>query len=72
MKSQALQKMVRDIFSNETTKAQFESNPEGVLSRYSLTSQERTAVLNTYKNMGLVTSDTPQMEAAIEPMGTWT
>jgi hypothetical protein len=72
MKSQALQELVKKIFSDEKTKAEFMSNPDSVLSRFSLTEQEKKAILNTYNKLGLVTSDSGQIEAVIGPTSLWT
>jgi len=41
MKSPQLQEMVRKIFSDEEIKSQFITSPESVLSRYSLTDDEK-------------------------------
>ncbi len=71
MKSQPVKQLVRKIFSDEKTKQQFLSNPEMVLSQFPLSEQEKRAVLSVHSKMGLVTSDTPQMEAAIKPNITW-
>jgi hypothetical protein len=71
MESQALQELNKKIFSDEKTKQQFISNPEGVISKFSLTEQEKKAVLNAHAKMGLVTSDSPQLEAAIKPTWIW-
>jgi len=71
MKSQALQELVKKIFSDEKTKLRFMSNPDSVLSQYALTEQEKGAVLNTYSKLGLITSDSQQLEAAINPTYTW-
>ena len=71
MKSKALQELVKKIFSDEKTKQQFMSNPESVLSKFSLSKQEKRAVLSAYTKVGLVTSDSPQLEAAIKPEITW-
>jgi hypothetical protein len=71
MKSQALQDLVKKIFSDEKTKAEFMSNPESVLSQFSLTEQEKKAILNTHAKMGLVTSDSGQLEAVIDPTTMW-
>ncbi len=71
MKSQKLQELVKQIFSNEKTKHQFMSDPDSVLSQYDLTEQEKKAVLNTHSKLGLVTSDSPQLEAALKPTFTW-
>jgi len=71
MKSQALQELVKKIFSDERFKQRFISNPESVLSQFSLSKQEKKAVLNTYAKLGLVASDSPQLEAAIKPTSGW-
>ena len=66
-----LQKCIRDIFASEESRKQFESNPEGNLSRYQLTSQEKNAFMTVYSGMGLVTSDSAQMTAAIKAHYNW-
>ena len=71
MKSKALQELVKKIFSDEKIKQQFISNPESVLSNFSLTGQEKRAVLNTQAKLGLVTSDSGQLEEIIGPTGMW-
>ena len=71
MKSQAVKQLVKKIFSDEKIKQQFLSNPEMFLSQYSLSEQEIKAVLSVHSKVGIVTSDTPQMEAAIKPNITW-
>jgi hypothetical protein len=71
MKSQPLQELVKKIFSDEKTKKQFISNPEDVLSKFSLSEQEKKAVLSVHAKIGLATSDSGQLEAMIGPTGTW-
>jgi hypothetical protein len=71
MKSQALQELVKQIFGDEKTKQQFLKDPDGVLSRFNLTKQEKKAVLNTHAKLRLVTSDSPQLEAALDPLDNW-
>jgi lipid A disaccharide synthetase len=71
MKSQALQQFVKTIFSDEKTRQKFESNPDGVLSQYALTEDERKAVLKTHATLGLVTSGSSQLEAALDPTIQW-
>lgn len=71
MKSQAVQELVKKIFSDERTKSQFMSNPESVLAQFNLTEQERKAVLNTHAKLGLVTSDSQQLEATLDPTIIW-
>ena len=71
MKSQALQNLVKHVFNDEKNKAEFISNPEGVISRFNLTEEEKKAVLNTHAKLGLVASDSQQLEAAIVPLVRW-
>ena len=69
MKSQALQELVKKIFSDEKTRQQFESNPDSVLAQFTLTEQEKKAVLNTHTKLGLVTSDSPATRSS--PRSYW-
>ena len=71
MKSQALQELIQKIFSDEKTRHQFMSNPDSILSRTDLTEQEKKAVLRTNTKLGLVTADSPQLEAVIDPTSGW-
>lgn len=71
MKSQALQELIKRIFSDEKTKLQFESDPDSVLVQFSLTEQEKKAVLSTHAKLGLVTGDSQQLETTIVPTGRW-
>jgi len=72
MKSQALQEMIKKVFSDEKTKLQFMSNPHSVLAQFNLTEQEKKAVLNTHAKLGLATADSQQLEAALDPLTYWT
>lgn len=71
MKSQALQEMIKRVFSDESTKQQFLANPNDVMSQYKLTKNERTAVMNTHAKLGLATSNSGQLAASVEPMMYW-
>lgn len=71
MKSQALQDLVKKIFGDKKTRLQFESDPDSVLSQFALAEQEKKAVLKTHAKLGLVTSDSQQLEAAIDPLSNW-
>ena len=71
MKSQAVQELVKKIFGDEKTKLQFTSDPDSVLSKFALTEEEKKAVLNTHAKLGMVTSDSQQLEAAINPTINW-
>jgi hypothetical protein len=70
MESQALQELVRKIFSDEGVRSQFQANPESVLSKFSLTDCEKTAVLNAQAKFGLNANAT-QLEAIIGPNSFW-
>ena len=71
MKSQELRNLISKIFNDEETRTKFKSNPECVLSQFNLTDQEKKAVLKTHAELGLVTSGSPQLEAALDPTITW-
>ena len=71
MKSQALQELVKKIFGDEKTKSQFMASPDSVLSQYNLTEQEKKAVLSIHAKLGLVTSDSQQLEEALDPTFYW-
>lgn len=71
MKSQALQEMIKKVFSDEKTKLQFMSNPESVIAQFKLTEQEKKAVLSTHAKLGLATADSQQLEAVLEPLSNW-
>jgi hypothetical protein len=66
-----MQDLVKKIFSDESTKARFVSDPDSVLSEYSLTEPEKKAMMGTYFKLGLVTGNSQQLETEIGPMGAW-
>lgn len=71
MKSQALQELVKKIFGDEKTKQEFQKDPDSVLTRFDLTEQEKRAVLKTHAELGLVNSDSTQLEAALKDNSGW-
>lgn len=71
MKTQALQELVKRIFGDEKTKAQFLKDPDSVLVQFNLTEQEKKAVMNMHAKLGLVTSDSQQLEAVLGPTSFW-
>jgi hypothetical protein len=71
MESQALHELVNKVFGNEKTKAEFIANPDSVISRFSLTEMEKRAVLSTYAKLKLVTANSPQLEATVDPRSIW-
>ena len=66
MKSQALQELVRKIFSDEKTQQQFRKDPDSVLARYDLTEQEKRAILKTHAKLGLVAAGSEQLETILD------
>ena len=71
MESQALRQLVSEIFGNKETKEAFMKDPESVISRFSLTEQEKKAVLNTHMRLGLVNGDSVALDDTIGPMAMW-
>lgn len=71
MESKALQELVKKIFGDEKTKHQFLKDPDSVLAKFSLTEEEKKAVLKTHAKLGLVTADSQQLEAVINSPGLW-
>jgi N-acetylglutamate synthase-like GNAT family acetyltransferase len=71
MKSNTLQDLIKKVSNDEKIKKQFMSNPESVISQYSLNEQEKKAVLNAHTKIGLATSDSGQLEAVIDPYVIW-
>jgi hypothetical protein len=70
MASKSVQELVKKLFSEEETRAQFQKDPESVLTRFSLSGKEKRSMLATYKRIGL-TSNSPALEATIEPLVFW-
>lgn len=71
MESLALKQLVSTIFSDKDVRAEFIKDPESVISRFSLSEQEKKAVLSTHAKLGLVTGDSIQLEETIGPMSMW-
>jgi hypothetical protein len=72
MESQELKHLVSIIFNDPETRIEFLKNPEVVISRFSLTSQEKKLVLNTHARLNLVLSSSQQLEEDIDPTVLWT
>jgi hypothetical protein len=71
MESQELKRLVSKIFGDKETREEFLKNPENVISRFSLTEQEKRAVLSTHAKVGLVNGDSMQLEDAIGLLNAW-
>ncbi len=66
-----LQKLVKKLISDETTRARFTSDPNGVIKEFGLTRTEKDALLKTQSRLGIVTSNSSSLEAAIDPQTDW-
>jgi hypothetical protein len=71
MESQALQELIKKIFGDEKTKHEFQKDPDSVLAQFSLTEQEKKAVLKTHAKLGLVTTGSEQLEATLDASAGW-
>lgn len=71
MEPRALQELIKQVFSDEKTRAEFASDPDKVISRYPLTAEEKRAVLATHARLGLVTAGYTRMDTIIGPMSIW-
>ncbi len=71
METKALQELVKKVFGDEKTKAEFMSDPKSVMSRFSLTEEEKKAVLTTHAKLGLVTAGSVQLDETIGPYSVW-
>jgi hypothetical protein len=71
MESRSLQDLVKKVFSEEKTRTEFMTDPESVISRFTLTAHEKQAVLATRSRLGLVNGSSPTLDATIEPLIFW-
>ena len=71
MESKKIQEVVKKIFNDEKSKAEFISNPEKFLYKYTLSEQEKKVVLKTHAKLGLITSNSTQLEATVGPLAYW-
>jgi len=71
MQSQSLSELVKKVFGNEEVKKQFMSDPDSVMSQFSLTEQEKRAVLSTHARMVLAHPGSAQTATAIDPLIMW-
>jgi hypothetical protein len=72
MNSHGLQELVKKVFGDEATRAEFVKDPAGVAAKFNLSEDEKRAVLTTHSKFGLISSNSGQLEAAIKPAaGEW-
>ena len=72
MENGKLHRLFKKIFSDEQTRAQFMSSPESVIRQFSLSDEEKKAVLKAHARLGLVTPDSQMLEQEIGPNTWWT
>lgn len=71
MGSKSLSGLVKKVFCDEEVKKQFISDPDSVMSQFSLTEQEKRAVLSTHARMELAYPGSTLASAPVEPMIMW-
>ena len=71
METTALQQLVKKVFSDENTRAEFEKDPEKIIPRFGLTELERNALLTTHTKLGLITAGAPKLGETTGPIGVW-
>ena len=63
--------LVKKIFTDETTKKEFQADPETFISKFDLTATEKKAVLSLQAKTGLVTADGVSFQSNVGPMSGW-
>ena len=71
MQSRSLSELVKKVFGDEDVKQQFISNPDSIMSQFSLTEQEKRAVLCAHSRMELSCPGSTQTVAAFQPLAMW-
>jgi hypothetical protein len=71
VESIALQEMVKMVFGDSKTKEEFISNPDIVMSRFSLTEAEKKAVMSAGFKSNLLSDGSIQLDPAIGPLSLW-
>ena len=71
MESQELKQLISKIFTDKKIREEFMKDPNSVISHFSITEQEKRAVLSTHARLGLVTGDSTQLDETIGPRGMW-
>jgi len=71
VESQELKRFVSMIFNDPETRVEFLKNPDTVISRFSLTEQEKRLVLNTHARLNMVLTGSQQLVEDIDPTAIW-
>ncbi len=68
----AMKELVKRIFSDEATKAQFMAEPDKMMSEYKLSAEERKAMTTTFAHLGTDSSGAATLKSVVAPMDQWT
>jgi hypothetical protein len=71
MESQELKRFVSTIFNDPETRAEFLKDPDTVISRFSLTKQEKRSVLNSHARLNMALTGSQQSAENIDPTAMW-
>ncbi len=71
MESKELKRFVSIIFNDPKTRVEFLENPKSVISRFSLTSQEKKLVLSAHARLNLVLASSRNLEEDINSTALW-
>ena len=66
-----LQDVVRKIFGDEKSKAQFQADPRGFLAKFDLSETDKRAVISTNAKLGLIGSGSTQLAATLKGNEGW-
>lgn len=71
MHSKSLPELVKKVFGDEEAKKQLLSDPDSMMSQFSLTEQEKKAVLSTHARMELACPGATLASAPVGPLAMW-
>lgn len=71
MKPEGLSEFVKKVLADEKTRQQFESDPQSVLSNFSLTEEETRAVMSRQHKLGVAGAGSQELDGPIVPAGYW-
>jgi hypothetical protein len=67
----AMKDLVKRIFSDEATKTRFASDPDSLMSEFSLSENEKKAVTTTFAHLGTGSSGSANMASTVGTMDEW-
>jgi hypothetical protein len=71
MESQELKRFVNAIFNDQEIRMEFLKDPDTVISRFSLTKQEKRSVLNSHARLNMALNGSQQLTENIDPTAMW-